>query len=273
MRKYLVAMCIVLGLAFIVAHHDEYAALNGANKTTDQNPTARAAESNEQQPQKNPTKSYWDTPGGRIFHHAFAWSEGTTIWAILLTLLAVSEQAHEAAKSTRAMRDSLKVQEAEFFQWLDMGDWEVEPLDEKRGGWSRCGTQIQGHPGPMNFRISFQLANNTLRPLFIHYARINLEIGSEKSKKDFLVEEAIQVPPKSEYKVVIDTKFTHDNVTEWLAYSVPILGVVDVGFSNALGRRDETRFERLVTSRWGPDGGTSTVSRGHKAEQIDQQAK
>jgi hypothetical protein len=200
------------------------------------------------------------------------WWRDSNWWLVIVALITagvIGWQSFETRKAAQAARDSIRIQEAEFFQWLDISDWEVENLDGKKGGWSRSGTEIQNHPGAMNFRISFPLINNTPRPLFIHSVSTKLEIGSEKVKKEFLVEEALQVPPKSEYKVVIDTEFTHDNVTEWLTLSVPILGVVDVWFSNALGEKDEARFERLVTSRWGPDGETRTISKGRVATQVD----
>lgn len=268
MLKYLVILLIILGFALIVARHDEYASLKSAQEAANKDNPALAGKPDENHSHSHEENSAWDSPGGHIFHNAFRWPDGITVWAIILTLMAITEQASEAGKATKAMRKSIEVQEAEFLQWVDIGDWEVEeqPASNQRG-WGRSGTNIQGHPGAMKFRISFPLHNNTPRPLYIHSVRTELVIGSEKIKREFLTKESLLVPPKSAYTTVIDTELTYDNVTEWLTYSVPILAAVDVSFSNAIGKKEMTRFERLVTSRWGPDGGTRTVSKGHKAEQ------
>jgi hypothetical protein len=114
-------LVIVLGFAFIIARHDEYAALKGSQETTSQNKAgtvAIPAETDEQHPQENPKYSYWDSPGGHIFHSAFSWSGGTTIWAIILTLLAISEQTGETRRSVQVgLRPRLIVHRV----WLSVG--------------------------------------------------------------------------------------------------------------------------------------------------------
>lgn len=201
-----------------------------------------------------------------------AWPDGITAWALLATLCAIIWQSNEtrrAAKATedsvKASRDSLKVQEAEFVQWVDIGGWSVEKDPDVH--WVRSGTQIHQHPGEMKVRTRFPLLNNTTRPLFIGSVQTVLEIGPEKTIKTFLIEESRQVPPKGEYSVVIDLKFTEPQVTQYIAFTLFVLATVHVHFSNALGKPDEVTFQRLVGCRAGEE--THTVTQGHIAKETD----
>lgn len=105
MRKYLVILAMVLGLAFVVARHDEYA-LKSAQEPTDKNKPTIIGIPNENHLQEHPKNSAWDSPSGHIFHSAFRWPEGTTVWAILLTLFAIAEQTGQTRVAAEAARDS-----------------------------------------------------------------------------------------------------------------------------------------------------------------------
>jgi hypothetical protein len=101
--KYLAILVLVLGCAFIVARHDEYTALESTQKSIVKSNPALTAESNENHPQKNPKNSAWDSPSGHIFRdNAFRWPEGTTVWAILLTLMAIAEQTLQTRRIAEA---------------------------------------------------------------------------------------------------------------------------------------------------------------------------
>lgn len=250
---------VVLGLAFVIARHDEYALLKSVQESADNSNPAIAAKPDANHAQKNAEDS-WNSPSGHIFHDAFRWPEGTTVWAIILTLAAIAEQANEAAKATKVMRRSIEVQEAEFAQWLDIGKWVVE-YDRSEYQLARSGSQIFNHPGKMKVRISFPLLNNTARPLFIKSVRTLLAIGTEKVFKAFLTEESITVPPKDEYRVVINTTLDKEQVTGYIAYTLPIEASVQVNFSNALHIPDYAGFRRLVMCN--AFDGITTVSKGH----------
>jgi hypothetical protein len=118
MRIYLAALTVILGLAFIIARHDEYATLKGSQETASPNKAAPAVEPNQNHPQENPKYSYWDSPSGHIFHNAFRWPEGTTVWAIILTLLAIAEQTGHTRKAAEATQVSAKAtqQQASFMK-------------------------------------------------------------------------------------------------------------------------------------------------------------
>jgi hypothetical protein len=102
MLKYLVMVGVVLGLAFIIARHDEYASLKSVQESADNSNPAIAAKPNANNAQKSPEDSYWNSTSGHIFHNAFRWPEGTTVWAIILTLAAIAGQTHETAKAAKA---------------------------------------------------------------------------------------------------------------------------------------------------------------------------
>jgi hypothetical protein len=102
MLKYLAILGVLLGFAFVIARHDEISTLKGAYKARNENNPALSGKPDESHPQQNPKDSAWDSPSGHIFRRAFAWPDGTTIWAIILTLLAIAEQTQQTRKSADA---------------------------------------------------------------------------------------------------------------------------------------------------------------------------
>jgi hypothetical protein len=197
-----------------------------------------------------------------------AWPEGITAWLLLLTLGGIVWQAQATADSVEAMKRSIVVQEAEFVQWIDIGEWKIE-YDRGVYQLTRSETKIFNHPGEMKVKLSFPLLNNTARPLFIKSVRTLLAIGTEKVFKTFSTEESIPVPPKDEYRVVIDMTLDKEQVTGYIAYTLPIEAVVEVNFSNALHKPDYAGFRRLVVCN--AFDGITTVSKGHASKQIDNQ--
>lgn len=213
-----------------------------------------------------------DGPGNYLpwGYELVAWPEGITAWLLLATLGGIFWQAKSTQQSVDAVRRSVEVQEAEFVQWVDMGDCAIE-YDRavyQLGRSHVSGTpamQVCGHPGPMKMRFSFPLLNNTTRPLFIKSVRTVLTIGPQKTIKTFLTEEGRLVPPKDEYRVVIDMTIDNDAVTQYIAYSLFIETAVHVQFSNALQKPGEVAFLRLFGGS--AFDGASTVSKGHIAHE------
>jgi hypothetical protein len=197
-------------------------------------------------------------------HAGIEWSNWMLVLIAGVTGWAIWRQASESTNATKAMRRSIEVQEAEFFQWVDIGEWKVEKNPDIH--WVRVNDKIQ-HSGPLKVRISFPLLNNTTRPLSVNSVQIVLEIGSEKTLRKFVLGENMQVPPRGEYSVVIDTTLTDNHAMQYITLTLFILGAVQVRFSNALGNPDGVAFRRLVASR--ADEGTRTVSQGHKAEEVE----
>jgi len=104
MGKYLFVLAMIFALAIYVAIQDQRAATKSAEqRTPPANPTI-STEAHDNHSQKDAHNAKWNSPR---WYKLFAWPEGITTWAIILTLLAVAEQARESAKATKAVRDSI----------------------------------------------------------------------------------------------------------------------------------------------------------------------
>jgi len=105
MWKYLVMFAVVFGLAVYVARQDERAAQQATRKATQLNKDAVSAKTNEEHPQENVGDTERQTPSWYGF---FRWPNGTTTWAIILTLLAIAEQTSQTAKAAKATEFAAK---------------------------------------------------------------------------------------------------------------------------------------------------------------------
>ena len=99
---------MIFVLALYVSVQDKRASEEGAQKTTEPDNHTPTTKADEKHTQENVSDAERNTPGWYGF---FRWPNGTTTWAIILTLIAIAEQAGESAKATRAVRDSLPHQE------------------------------------------------------------------------------------------------------------------------------------------------------------------
>src|SRR5579863_8960885 len=101
MKKYLAALVVVMGMAFVVGRQDQYGTDQSAHKTTESRKAVTSDSPNEQYPQEDITTPKGDGPHWYtfFFYSLFRWPAGTTTWAIILTLLAIAEQARETRRS------------------------------------------------------------------------------------------------------------------------------------------------------------------------------
>ncbi len=107
MLKYLAGLVLVFGLTVYVSIQDKRATEQATTDSTQANKGALVAKSNENHPQQNVPYSERNTPS---WYRFFRWPDGPTTWVIVLTLLAIAEQARETAKATQAVRDSIPLQ-------------------------------------------------------------------------------------------------------------------------------------------------------------------
>ena len=110
MLKYLAIFATVLGLAIYIAVQDKHAAEQAAEKAAHQNNATAPTKANEDHAQENIPDSEGNLPSWYGF---FRWPNGTTTWAIILTLFAIAEQTKQttvAAKATRESVDSIRDQ-------------------------------------------------------------------------------------------------------------------------------------------------------------------
>jgi len=108
MLKYLAILALIFALAIYVSIQNQRSAAEAAQQGAPPADTISAAKSHDNQAQNHPDITKWNSPP---WYRLFTWPEGITTWAIILTLLAVAEQARESAKATQAVRDSLPHQE------------------------------------------------------------------------------------------------------------------------------------------------------------------
>ncbi len=109
MLKYLAILAVIFALACYVAVQDQ----GSTPKSTQQGAPAAnlsiAADAHQNHSNDDAENTKRNSPR---WHRLFSWPEGVTTWAIILTLLAVAEQAKESAKATQSVRDSLPHQKS-----------------------------------------------------------------------------------------------------------------------------------------------------------------
>src|SRR5207248_6825399 len=96
MLKYAAAVVLVFGLAFYISVQDERAAQQPAQEAAQPTKIAPPAKSDENHPQQNIRNPERNAPR---WYRFFRWGDGTTIWVIVLTLMAIAEQTSETRRS------------------------------------------------------------------------------------------------------------------------------------------------------------------------------
>lgn len=120
MLKYVAGIVLMFGLALYISIQDERTAQQTTQQAAQPNKGALAAKADENHPQQNIRNPEGNAPR---WYRFFRWGDGTTTWVIILTLLAIAEQAKESAKATDAMRQSTAIQQAQLVQWVGFEDW------------------------------------------------------------------------------------------------------------------------------------------------------
>jgi hypothetical protein len=109
MLKYLAGLFLVFGLALYVSVQDGRTTPQSTQKNAELNKGTLASKADENHSQENVAKPERNAPR---WYRLFRWPDGTTTWVIVLTLMAIAEQAKETAKATKAVRDGLPLQKA-----------------------------------------------------------------------------------------------------------------------------------------------------------------
>jgi hypothetical protein len=199
MLKYLVAIVVVFGMAFVVARQDQHAADQSAQKSAQHHEVAVATNPNEDHSQENIENPTGDGPRWYVLYlySLFRWPNGTTTLAIVLTLLAIAEQAKETAASTKAMRDSTELQRAGMRQWIQIA--------KLHGG----AQESEWEDGTSRVIFYFDVWNPTDRILKL--TRLKMEIGG--AKDDLTLSDVI--PPNGAYPALIDHKLIGDDLVAY----------------------------------------------------------
>ena len=123
MAKYLACILLLFLLSFFVSvQYREH------SQDTISNPydpsAALSSSANGQQVNQHTTKSEWNPPR---WYRLFGWPDGITVWAVLLTLVAIAEQAKEASVASRAAAHTTETFVQSERAWIIINPIEVAP--------------------------------------------------------------------------------------------------------------------------------------------------
>jgi hypothetical protein len=155
--------------ALFIARQDERTAQQSAQKSTQLDKRAFPAETDKQHSHENVPDTNRDTPSWYGF---FRWPNGSTTWAVILTLMAIAEQTREtarAAKATEASVEEVKRQVTASHDglraWIAGNVTEIDPIENPLG---------EIYPEQRRFR--WQIKNYGQTPAFIQFAAVEYSI-------------------------------------------------------------------------------------------------
>lgn len=140
MLKYLAALFLIFGLAVYISIQDKRAAEQSTQNATGPNNGALPANAEEYHPQENVSDAERNLPSWYGF---FRWPNGTTVWAIVLTLVVIADQTSQTAKAAKIAHATFVTQyrpkvivsnialnpaTSTEYDRLDDGIWKVELL-------------------------------------------------------------------------------------------------------------------------------------------------
>jgi len=146
---------------------------------------------------------------------------------------------------TQAIRRSAEVQEAEFIQWVDIGNWSIKHIAPVID-FDVVGNTVARKPKEIDITMLFSVLNNTSRPLTIGEVATSLQVAYWPTWKEFTVSERRRLPPKGEFTVSIDLRLEGNEVDRYIMNALYISIAVVVTFENALGLSDKTSFPRFA---------------------------
>jgi len=135
MLKYVAIFAVILGMAVYIAVHDEHAAKYAAQTAAQQNNTAVPVKADEGHPQQGVPNSEENLPYWLSLF--FRWPNGTTTWAIILTLFAIAEQTRHTAKAAEATGESvgaIQIQSGHMKTQTELLREQIDRMVEKERG-------------------------------------------------------------------------------------------------------------------------------------------
>jgi len=94
---------VIIGLTIYVACQNQGAASQGQQQGANPTVAPVSPSAHDEQAQNNTNKASGNLPG---WYRLFAWPDGTTAWAIILTLIAIAEQTRQTAIAAKATRQA-----------------------------------------------------------------------------------------------------------------------------------------------------------------------
>jgi hypothetical protein len=106
MWKYGVALLLAFGLAIYISIQDKRAIQQSTQHAEHLNKDATIAKANGDHAEENVPDSPRNLPSWYGF---FRWPNGTTVWAVILTLLAIAEQTAQTARAAKATEKAVEI--------------------------------------------------------------------------------------------------------------------------------------------------------------------
>ena len=155
-------------MALFVARQDERAAEQSAQKTAQLDKGTISTKPNEKHTQDDASNAARYSPG---WYGIFRWPNGTTTWAIILTLMVMAEQTKHTKRAVEASRGSIRLQEAALEQWVIPKNWRSSLVEE---GDSPCYSDMTQR---IQIRIRVDLVNGSDYPLTLSDSSLTLTIN------------------------------------------------------------------------------------------------
>lgn len=106
-RIYIAAIVLLLGLTIYVSIEDRRASQNCGEPSALPSHAVVSEETDQEHSAQHAGSPCSRPPS---WHHFFAWPDGATAWAIILTLIVLADQTRQTARSTQATERSVALQ-------------------------------------------------------------------------------------------------------------------------------------------------------------------
>jgi hypothetical protein len=175
------------------------------------------------------------------WHKFVAWPEGITVWAILFTLVAISWQSYETRKSAKAALKSIKLQEIQLRQWVEVDDWKTSaPF-------------TQPTTKEADLTVSFQVFNPTKIPLTLKSIVATAgPIWEPEFRGSMSTSMQYALAPDSGYPIAIKVPMKGEIFLRYERRQLALVVSIDVGFEDLFDIRRDQKF--VFTGKCGPMG-------------------
>jgi hypothetical protein len=220
---------LILAVVF-VARHDEKYSTRGTGydikcKQTSQPATAMGSFVCAIDHSQNSER---DEIGPPWWHEFFAWPEGITALLLLLTLGAVLWQAWETRKAADATRDSVKLQEVAYKQWVEIDTWENRT------------PHLQPTTKDATIRLTFQITNYTTWPFVLK------RVTTQKGVANTVITMKHIVSPGDWYVGDISFDVTLAELSLYWINKLAVTVVIDTEIRNVLERPRPDHFVHTI---------------------------
>lgn len=228
---------VAIALVFFAAISAGYACAQDQNDGQKRDPTVAVA------PQKpsaseNQSAAAKEPPAP---HAAIEWSNWALVFVGLITFVVISVQARESSKATKAMRDSIRVQEVQYRQWVEVDSWRNQSRDKNPSG------------SEAELILGFDVKNTTSFPLTLK----RLSVGRTGAMSSMTP--GFTIPPTSSYAAVDVFEVSGGELALYREDKLVVVVSIEAEIRDILGRDcPPQKFSIAVT--FGPNRCDAAVS-------------